>query len=67
MPLRTKPCGTHAAAIFHKRHGEPVDDACAAAHARYRLEASRRERANAPLDLCTGCDRWRPIRAKRRG
>lgn len=30
-----KPCGTLAAAVRHKRHGEPVCDACTAAQAAY--------------------------------
>lgn len=28
MPRTLQPCGTHAAYQRHKRHGEPIDDAC---------------------------------------
>lgn len=29
------PCGTRSAARRHRRHGEPVDEACAVAESRY--------------------------------
>lgn len=29
------PCGTHGAVAAHRRHGEPIDDACKAADAAY--------------------------------
>lgn len=61
MPPRTEPCGTPAAAVYHRRHGEPVDDACAEALTRYKVAWSRRQRANAPIRPCDGCGRKRPI------
>jgi hypothetical protein len=67
MPPRTEPCGTPAAAVFHKRHGEPVDDACAQALARYKTVWTRQQRAQAPIAECTGCGRERPIRVRSRG
>ena len=39
------PCGTRAAAVRHRRRGEPVDPACAAAERAYRSAAYRRLQA----------------------
>jgi len=41
-PLR--PCGTLAAYRRHLRRGEPIDDACRAAHSRAAAESRRRDR-----------------------
>lgn len=45
-PPTLKPCGTYAAAIRHRRNGEPVDAACAAALAEYQAaqHANRKAR-----------------------
>lgn len=42
LPPDAPPCGTEAAYGRHRRHGEPVDDACRAADTR--ASAARRAR-----------------------
>lgn len=44
-PSEYKPCGTEARYQYHKRHGEPVDDACRKAASKSRVEGQRRRRA----------------------
>ena len=50
-PARTlKPCGTYAAAMRHRRHGEPLCPACKRASADYArdYQQRRREARNGP-------------------
>jgi hypothetical protein len=44
-----KPCGTDAAYARHYRHGEPIDDACRAAHSA-RCKANYQARSNPVRD-----------------
>lgn len=44
-PDPTAECGTYAAAVRHKRRGEPLDPACEEAYLTYRREAVAKHRA----------------------
>lgn len=56
-----KPCGTYAAYARHKRHDEPVDDACEAALRAYMKRQNQRYVAQAPMGHCPGCDQRQTI------
>lgn len=56
-----QPCGTPAAYLRHKRHGEEPCARCRQAHRLYRLRTGRAYRARAPIGRCGGCDRDRPL------
>jgi hypothetical protein len=40
--VQLMPCGTRSAAVRHRRRGEPIDDACAAAEKTARAVRARR-------------------------
>ncbi|MFC5744783.1 hypothetical protein [Actinomadura rugatobispora] len=56
-----QPCGTHAAYVRHKYRGEPIDDACEAAHRAYCAAWARKARDRYPTATCTACERERLI------
>lgn len=45
--LDLRPCGTPAALRRHERRGEPIDETCRKAEARYRQDLQARKGANA--------------------
>jgi hypothetical protein len=52
----TSPCGTQSAYARHRRHGEPIDEACRIAHREYNRASLQRRReweaAGCPTRIC---------------